>query len=83
VLPLYIYCLVVGNVSANDSYIVPGSFKHRELWMIRLREVNLQLRFWWTDLWSYYIVSYWSSVTPLLLLQTPFKLEALLALGDW
>jgi len=30
---------VVGDVSHNVSYIVPGSSELRELWMVRLREV--------------------------------------------
>ena len=39
---IYIAC-VVGNVSDRANYIVPGSVEHRELWMIRLREVILLL----------------------------------------
>ena len=30
---------VVGRGSDNVTYIVTGSLEHRELWMIRLREV--------------------------------------------
>jgi len=37
------YLHVAGNVSDNVTYIVPGSLEHRELWMIRLREVIVLL----------------------------------------
>ena len=34
---------VVENASENITYILPGSDTHRELWMVRLREVNILL----------------------------------------
>ena len=34
---------VAGNASENVSYILAGSDAHRELWMVRLREVIIFL----------------------------------------
>jgi len=62
---------VVGNVSDNVSYIVPGSSEHRELWMVRLREVILLLLAMLSVLMGYSCVTL-EGILQLTVMSTPY-----------